>query len=402
MVLRTGTPSREAQIRKRHAVHAVVALLLVGAVVHGTAAAATLTVSNTANGGPGSLRKAIAKANGNGPDADRIVVKTNGTVRLGKALPGLATDMRVKAPGADRFAVRRDAEADFRIFTVGPGATVRISGLTARNGSAEQGAGILNQGVLTLKQVEITRNIGHAVAAASGAGIYNSGTLSVDRSAVTRNEFVFEGPCAPPGLARRGSSECQPDGGAIVTVGPDLTITRSTIALNGEITGPGPTASTTALRYGGGSLALIGVTLADNAGYQLGASGFPGPLTARNTIISDAGSPAPLDRTCQGRIGSLGHNFTNDTLDQSEMSSCGFDQATDQAGADPALKPLGDYGGRTRTMALPKASLAVDKGVAAAHTTDQRGKPRIFDVPAIVNAVGGDGADVGAFERQGG
>jgi hypothetical protein len=53
-------------------------------------------------------------------------------------------------------------------------------------------------------------------------------------------------------------------------------------------------------------------------------------------------------------------------------------------------------------LAPALSSPAVDAGSGQGLTTDQRGLSRPFDAPAVSNAPGGDGSDVGAFERQGG
>jgi hypothetical protein len=70
--------------------------------------------------------------------------------------------------------------------------------------------------------------------------------------------------------------------------------------------------------------------------------------------------------------------------------------------ADPQLGPLADNGGPTKTMAPALGSPVIDAGRAFDVTDDQRGRPRPFDAPDIANAAGGDGSDIGAFERQGG
>jgi hypothetical protein len=45
-------------------------------------------------------------------------------------------------------------------------------------------------------------------------------------------------------------------------------------------------------------------------------------------------------------------------------------------------------------------SLALDRGMAFGLTIDERGLPRPVDVANISNATGGDGSDIGAFEKQ--
>ncbi|MEO8433389.1 MAG: HYR domain-containing protein [Pyrinomonadaceae bacterium] len=54
-----------------------------------------------------------------------------------------------------------------------------------------------------------------------------------------------------------------------------------------------------------------------------------------------------------------------------------------------------------RRWRLRPAVLAIDAGVAAGATFDQRGLARTFDDPGVANATGGDGTDIGAFEGQG-
>ncbi|HEY2976231.1 MAG TPA: choice-of-anchor Q domain-containing protein, partial [Pyrinomonadaceae bacterium] len=72
----------------------------------------------------------------------------------------------------------------------------------------------------------------------------------------------------------------------------------------------------------------------------------------------------------------------------------------DQTGANPMLAALADNGGPTHTMALSTGSPAIDAGVAAGASFDQRGLPRTFDDPGVVNAATSDGTDIGAFELQ--
>jgi len=68
---------------------------------------------------------------------------------------------------------------------------------------------------------------------------------------------------------------------------------------------------------------------------------------------------------------------------------------------DPKLRPLQNNGGPTLTHAPLTNSPAIDKGKnLSGSSTDQRGLPRTANFPGITNAPGGDGTDIGAFERQ--
>ncbi len=51
-------------------------------------------------------------------------------------------------------------------------------------------------------------------------------------------------------------------------------------------------------------------------------------------------------------------------------------------------------------LACLHGSPAIDQGNSFGLTTDQRGLARSYDDPAVLNAPGGDGSDIGAFELQ--
>ena len=59
-----------------------------------------------------------------------------------------------------------------------------------------------------------------------------------------------------------------------------------------------------------------------------------------------------------------------------------------------------DNGGPTFTRALLAGSPAIEGGNSSGSNTDQRGLSRPVDSPAIANATGGDGSDIGAYEVQ--
>jgi uncharacterized repeat protein (TIGR01451 family) len=117
-----------------------------------------------------------------------------------------------------------------------------------------------------------------------------------------------------------------------------------------------------------------------------------------DTILKRGALGANIDNE-SGTVISAGYNLSSDD------SSLFLNQATDQNNTDPLLGPLQDNGGLTETHALLPFSPAIDKGKrdaipALALNTDQRALPRPDDDPAIANAAGGDGSDIGAFEVQ--
>src|SRR5262249_50874775 len=127
------------------------------------------------------------------------------------------------------------------------------------------------------------------------------------------------------------------------------------------------------------------------------------PLTIGSTILNAGASGENISNN-SGTVTSLGYNLSSD--DAAGL----LNQSTDQVGSlanplDPLLGPLQDNGGPTFTHALLTGSPAIDKGKNLTNplaTTDQRGTGfvRTFDDPAIMNATGGDGTDIGAVEVQ--
>jgi len=188
----------------------VVLLLLAGLLLLGLLAsparAETFTVTNTNDGGAGSLRQAILEANANRQD-DTIDISATGTINLQSALPNLSTNMEIEGPGAEALTVRQDTRAfrNFRIFTVRSGATVSISGLTIADGRVFGnpvgesndgfGGGIANNGTLTLTDSIVMGNSVTGIDGGSGAdsghgfggGIYNRGTLTLEGSTMSGN-----------------------------------------------------------------------------------------------------------------------------------------------------------------------------------------------------------------------
>jgi hypothetical protein len=96
-----------------------------------------------------------------------------------------------------------------------------------------------------------------------------------------------------------------------------------------------------------------------------------------------------------GAVTSNGHNLLGVTTE-----ATGFTGTGDQTGANPMLAALADNGGPTQTMKLLTGSPAIDAGVAAGATFDQRGMPRTVDDPGVANAATSDGTDIGAYEAE--
>src|SRR5881296_4788685 len=102
-----------------------------------------ITVTNTNDSGPGSLRQALADAN----DGDTITFAVTGAISLTSGELVINKNITISGPGANLLAVSRAANAaPFRIFHVMLGHAVIIEGLTISNGSVLNtfGGGIYN------------------------------------------------------------------------------------------------------------------------------------------------------------------------------------------------------------------------------------------------------------------
>lgn len=82
--------------------------------------AGTITVTNTADSGPGSLRAAIAAAN----PGDTINITSMGTITLGSPLT-ISTSLTINGPGAANLAVSGNNLV--QVFFVNGGITVTMS-----------------------------------------------------------------------------------------------------------------------------------------------------------------------------------------------------------------------------------------------------------------------------------
>ncbi len=117
----------------------------------------------------------------------------------------------------------------------------------------------------------------------------------------------------------------------------------------------------------------------------------------RNSLIAGNSSLASPDLS--GDLGSMGYNLIGivDGVTAAFFISPGDLVGTSATPILPLLGPLQFNGGPVPTMQLLPGSPAIDKGKSPI-STDARGRFRPYDFPALVNASGGDGSDIGAFE----
>jgi len=184
-------------------------------------------------------------------------------------------------------------------------------------------------------------------------------------------------------------------GGAVTNANTaTLNIKHGTISLNNAQAG------NTGVNQGGANRPPRLVAEGAGGGIRVG----PGSVTLENTIIAGntaanglgdtTGAPTPGPNV-DGTVTSNGHNLLGVATEAGGFSGTG-----DQTGANPMLAALADNGGPTQTMELLPGSPAIDSGVAAGSTFDQRGLPRTVDDPGVANAATSDGTDIGAFETE--
>lgn len=350
--------------------------------------ATTYTVNSLADSaGPCAtdctLRQAIAAANAS-EGADTIVLNVTGTITLMQPLPIIRDGVAINGPGADQLTIRAAAPSQFSIFEMGPplsaSGPITFSGMTISHGTSA----IVNAYVVLCPgqdevecfrgwPVTISRSI---LSDSSDVAVLNWGTLTISESTLTRN----------------GNNSSI--GGALHNERGTVRIVNSTISGNRA-------------GYGGGIYNRSNLTIVNSSVVRNMASGegggifsddFGTALRLESSIAAlNLGGDSPNDISADV-VESQGHNifgagFTGAaTGDQNAVTEFELN-----------LGPLQFNGGPTMTHAVLPGSVAIDRGLKAADiTTDQRGSPRPYDDPTVQNASGGDGSDVGAFERQAG
>jgi len=247
--------------------------------------AATITVTSTADSGPNTLRQTLVDA----LDGDMIdfnltypatITLTTGQLMVGKSVT-------ISGPGADNLAV--DGNGNGRVFYIGSGKTVTISGLTITHGDragttfpANAGGGIFNDhGTLTVNNSTVSGNLAYV-----GGGIFNDGegefgsaTLTITNSTVSGNETFAGG-----GIYNDGESS----GSAT------LTITDSTLSDNSAVHDGGGI-SNDGGAMGSATMTITSSTLSSNSASRSGGIyNTEAALTISNTILNAGTSGANI------------------------------------------------------------------------------------------------------------
>lgn len=302
----------------------------------------TLTITTTADTGPGSLRSALQEANqsrqphkivfgeADGPfNAPRVIElsaplpEITGTVDIDGFISGLLW----KA-----YGVTISGAGKFRVLTVAPGGDLRVSGITISDGQAEKGAGIFNQGRLVAEGVTFLFNR----AKDAGGAIANlDGTVFLINSTAISNQALR--------------------GGAVANLAGELRVTNATFNENEASAG--------------------------SAIFSLGQ------LTLANSILIGE------NEQCLNS-GLLTKESTNNLFVSGD--GCGEPIIT----SDPLFQTLGHYNGPTQTLPISGSSPARNLGANAA-AIDDAGNPLKWDQRGNGDPrFAGGYVDIGAFEHQ--
>ena len=407
----------------------------------GSAQAATFTVSNLNDEGPGSLRQAVLDANQNGQGSDDIVFASglSGTINIGSTNGnGIypETPMNIQGPGADKLILQGAAASiDYVVYTgsgygAPAGFPITISGVTitgghaANNGFTDRGGGIYNNdAALTVSSSVISNNY----ALDDGGGIYTnsaSGSVTVVNSTISGNRAGATGdgnaygggiysqhsPVTVRNSTVSGNNSGGDGGGVYMSDGPpdpSLTIENSTVANNtaGSGTGDDGGGIWVCCGEGGQSVTLKSSTITGNRvggsrGHGGGVVLFAVPasnVNIQSTIIANNTGTTGND-IYSDYGGQLGFSLVKDLANSTDTGESFTITGPNITGVDPQLGGLASNGGPTQTQLPSASSPVIDKGNSFGLSSDQRGVLRPIDFPAIANA--GDGSDIGAVELQ--
>ncbi len=155
---------------------AVGVLLFCAVVIH--LEAATIIVTNTNDGGPGSLRQALANAN----NGDRINFAVTGAITLTNGGLGITKNVTISGPGTNQLAI--DGNQALFAFGVFPQRTVSISGLSIAN--AQVGV-YNNQGALSVSSCVLSGNFTAGLGNDAGQGS-GGASMTVANSTISNAE----------------------------------------------------------------------------------------------------------------------------------------------------------------------------------------------------------------------
>jgi hypothetical protein len=402
----------------------------------GNRPATTITVTNTNDSGPGSLRQALSIAN----DGDIIDFAVTGTITLTSGELLVNDGVTISGPGAANLAVNGNHTS--RVFYIVSGEVVVISNLAIANGSGDIGGGIYNDhATLTINACVMSGNSGDSGGgAAYNDGTFGSATLTVTDSILTGNSGFDGGAIFSNGFSGETTVNIERttitansggEAGGVYSAGgggqagsATLHISDSTFSNNSsELTagavysngsGSGTAtlqisnstfSSNSAINLNGGAIyndgasgnataqvknsTFSGNTAGDTGGgiFNMGSSGIA--IVEIGDTVLNAGAAGANIANEAGTVTSDGYNLSSD-------NGGGYlNGPGDQINTNPMLDVLQNNGGPTFTHALLPGSPAIDTGdpnFMPPPLYDQRGP----GYPRVANGR----IDKGSFEVQ--
>jgi hypothetical protein len=416
---------------------AIIGVLLLAATTM-SAHAATITVTNRNDSGPGSLRQALHDAN----DGDTITFAVTGTIVLTSGGLLIDKNVTISGPGPDRLSIdgnQAKFECVFGVAQYNTANTVTISGLTVTNGVC----GIYSDhSPLTVTNCVVTANGGDGPSF-FGIGINNmrGPTARVER----RNDCDAREAYGdrPAGFAMLTVANCvisDNSGSGVENLSAAVTITNTTISgnsadegggiytgggklpgnltvINSTISGNFASSDGGGIASGFSGLTIVNSTISENTvgdpdygdggGIASGYGVVPPALTITNSTVS-GNSAATCGGVCRGTVeiqntilnanasGNIGGTVTSHGYNISSDDGGGhLNGPGDQINTDPLLGPLRNHGGPTLTHMPMRGSPAIDAGdpsFTPPPDHDQRG--------ACFYRVFGGRIDVGSVETQ--
>jgi hypothetical protein len=320
------------------------ATVVVGA---GPASGADFTVTTTDDGGPGSLRGAIALASASG-EPNVITLQDGATYVLDDCAAGAlhhtgSQPLTIEGKGstirqtcAGNRVLETDSDLTVNDLTVtggdlpsglGGGIEADTDSVTLVRSTVSGNHASIGGGVAAIHVTLVESTVSGNSAGSNGGGVWADQTIAATNSTITGNEA---------GTA----------GGGLVVVNTSIGLLHTTVVGN-----TAPLGSNIQVQPGGDEL----IAFASVVGLPEGGTSCdlaPGAVTT-----------------------SQGANFSSD-------ASCGFGEAPDDldGGGDPKLGPLGANGGSTLTMLPATGSPLIDRAECvtgeAAVPTDQRSVAR--------------------------
>ena len=417
--------------------------------------AATITVTNTNDSGPGSLRQALRAAN----DGDTVIFAVTGTIALTSGGLPINKSLTISGPGKDQLSI--DGNQALLVFGIFPDKTAAISGLTVRNaqsGILNDGTvivtncvlsnsydGLSNYGAATVSSCVLTGNLYNGLYSYEGVttvsncvvsgnaagGLFNNVPFGPNNSVAGRGSMTVSDSIisdnSGPGVknylfltilnSTLSGNSAGEDGGGISSgtfKSPGgVTVINSTISGNSTSSGGGGIA----IQYGG--LTIVNSTISGNSAGDAGGGivNYTGRVQVANSTLSgnsaasgggiynvagQFGGTIEISNTIL-KAGALGENIFNNG---GMVTSHGYNISSDDGGGlltgpgdqintDPLLGPLHDHGGPTLTHLPMRGSPAIDAGdpnFTPPPYHDQRG--------ACFDRVFGPRIDVGSVETQ--